>query len=202
MKNESDVYRRLQKHLDELPVGYPATESGVELRILRQLFTPEEAEVALSLSAVPETARKIRQRQPGRTEEELERMLDHLVEKGAIFGGRMLARGGAKRYSRAPLVIGMYEAQVDRLTKELQQDFEQYAREGFAGALLGAKTKQMRTVPVNARFVPDRLSAVTTTRGRWSRRERAPGRPGTASAARARTSSASPAGRHPRGASA
>ena len=113
--------------------------------------------MALGLSAVPETARKIQQRLPGRTEEELERMLDHLVEKGAIFGGRMLARGGAKRYSRAPLVIGMYEAQVDRLTKELQQDFEQYAREGFAGALLGAKTKQMRTVPVNARFVPDRL---------------------------------------------
>jgi Pyruvate/2-oxoacid:ferredoxin oxidoreductase delta subunit len=69
----------------------------------------------------------------------------------------MLARGGAKRYSRAPLVIGMYEAQVDRLTKELQQDFEQYAREGFATTMLGAKTKQMRTVPVNARFVPERL---------------------------------------------
>ena len=51
----------------------------------------------------------------------------------------------------------MYEAQVDRLTKELQQDFEQYAREGFARTLLGAKTKQMRTIPVNARFVPDRL---------------------------------------------
>jgi Fe-S-cluster-containing hydrogenase component 2 len=158
MKDQgSDVYRRLQKHLDELPVGYPATESGVELRILKRLFTPEEAEVALGLSAVPETVEKIQPRLPGRSEEELERMLDHMVERGAIFGGRMLARDGKKRYSRAPLVIGMYEAQVDRLTKELQQDFEQYAREGFASALLGAKTKQMRTVPVNARFVPDRL---------------------------------------------
>ena len=84
-------------------------------------------------------------------------MLDRMVEKGAIFGGRMMAREGRKRYSRAPLVIGMYEAQVDRLTKELQEDFEQYAREGFASTLLGAKTKQMRTIPVNARFVPDRL---------------------------------------------
>ena len=157
MKDEGDVYRRLQQRLDELPVGYPATRSGVELRILKQLFTPEEAEVALGLNAVPETVDKIQSRLPGRSEEELERMLDHMVEKGAIFGGRMLARGGKKRYSRAPLVIGMYEAQVDRLTKQLQQDFEQYAREGFASTLLGAKTKQMRTVPVNARFVPDRL---------------------------------------------
>lgn len=157
MAEERDVYRRLQERLDELPVGYPATESGVELRILRRLFTPEEAEVALGLNAVPETVETIQHRLPGHTAEELERMLDRMVEKGAIFGGRMLSRSAAKRYSRAPLVIGMYEAQVDRLTKELQQDFEQYAREGFATTLLGAKTKQMRTVPVNARFVPDRL---------------------------------------------
>jgi formate hydrogenlyase subunit 6/NADH:ubiquinone oxidoreductase subunit I len=80
-----------------------------------------------------------------------------MVEKGTIFGGPLLARGGTKRYSRAPLAIGMYEAQVDRLTRELQQDFERYTREGFAAALLTGKTKQMRTVPVNARFVPDRL---------------------------------------------
>jgi Fe-S-cluster-containing hydrogenase component 2 len=157
MTDEGDVYRRLQKHLDALPVGYPATESGVELRILKRLFTEEEAEVALGLSAAPEPVERIQRRVPGRTSEELERMLDHMVEKGAVFGGRLFARGGKKRYSRAPLAIGMYEAQVDRLTKEMQQDFEQYAREGFAAALLAVKTRQLRTVPVNARFVPDRL---------------------------------------------
>jgi Pyruvate/2-oxoacid:ferredoxin oxidoreductase delta subunit len=157
MTDEADVYRRLQRHLDELPVGYPATASGVELRILKRLFTPEEAEVALALSALPEPVAKILGRLPGTSPEELERTLDRMVEKGAIFGGRATSRGGVRRYSRAPLAIGMYEAQVDRLTRELQQDFEQYAREGFAGALLEPKTKQMRTVPVNARFVPDRL---------------------------------------------
>ncbi|HSD66334.1 MAG TPA: hypothetical protein VLF95_06515, partial [Vicinamibacteria bacterium] len=157
MADEGDVYRRLQKHLDALPIAYPATESGVDLRILKRLFTGEEAEVALGLNAVPETVEKIQGRLPGRTPAELERILDRLVAKGAIFGGPALARGGRKRYSRAPLAIGMYEAQVDRLTKELQQDFEQYAREGFAAALVGVKTKQMRTIPVNARFVPDRL---------------------------------------------
>jgi len=152
-----DVYRRLQKHIDDLPIAYPATPSGVEISILKRLFTPEEAEVALSLSAVPEPVEKIHRRVPGHTESELERILDRMVEKGSIFGGRLLASGKGKRYSRAPLAIGMYEAQVDRLTKELQQDFEQYAREGFATALLAGRTKQMRTIPVNARFVPDRL---------------------------------------------
>jgi ferredoxin len=157
MAEVGDVYRRLQKHIDDLPVAYPATASGIELSILKRLFTPEEAEVALGLSAVPEPVETIRRRVPGHTGEELERILDRLVEKGAIFGGPALSREGQKRYSRAPLAIGMYEAQVDRLTKELQQDFEQYAREGFATALLSGKTKQMRTIPVNARFVPDRL---------------------------------------------
>jgi NAD-dependent dihydropyrimidine dehydrogenase PreA subunit len=157
MTSQPDVYRRLQEHLDKLPIGYPATTSGVEIRILKRLFTSEEAEVALALSAVPETVEKILHRVPGRTEEELEGMLDRMVEKGAIFGGRLLARGGKKRYSRAPLAIGMYEAQVDRVTKELQQDFEQYTREGFAESLLAVKTKQMRTIPVNARFVPEHL---------------------------------------------
>jgi len=155
--HENDIYRRLQKHLDSLPVAFPATASGVELRILRRLFSEEEAEVALGLSAVPEPVATIKRRVPGHTEDELERLLDGLVEKGAIFGGRSPARGGKKRYSRAPLAIGIYEAQVDRLTRELQQDFEQYSREGFAAALLAGRTKQMRTIPVNARIVPERL---------------------------------------------
>jgi len=35
------LYRRLQQHLDRMPVGFPATRSGVEIRILERLFTPE-----------------------------------------------------------------------------------------------------------------------------------------------------------------
>ena len=45
----SDVYRRLQEHFDGFPLRFPATESGVEIRLLKHLFTPEEAEIALSL---------------------------------------------------------------------------------------------------------------------------------------------------------
>jgi Fe-S-cluster-containing hydrogenase component 2 len=154
-----DVYRRLQQHLDRMPVGFPATASGVELRILRRLFTPEEAEVALSLSVLPERLERIhrRDRSSGRSREELERILDRLAEKGAILGGKAFARrDGTKRYSKALLAIGMYELQVDRLTKELEEDVTQYMKEAFGRALLTGKTTQLRTVPVNARFVPER----------------------------------------------
>jgi hypothetical protein len=38
-----DVYKRLARKLDELPEGYPTTRSGVELKILRKIFTVRAA---------------------------------------------------------------------------------------------------------------------------------------------------------------
>ena len=159
-KNEgSDVWRKLQEHIDRMPVGFPATASGVEIRFLKRLFTEEEAEAALLLSALPEPLEAILARAPkGRwAREAFEPLLDGLAAKGAIMGGRSSAsRGGVKRYSKAMLALGMYEMQVDRLTPELQRDLEQYTAEGFAAAFLGPETKQMRTVPVDVRIAPDR----------------------------------------------
>lgn len=157
MLDEADVYQRLRRHLDKMPVALPSTASGVELRILRRLFAPEEAEVALLLSAVPETLDRIvrRARGTGLTREQIEPALDRLVEKGAILGGG--GRGGRpRRYSKAQLAIGMYELQVDQLTEALQRDVEQYFQEGFGNAVFKPPTSQMRTIPVNARFVPER----------------------------------------------
>lgn len=33
-----DVYRKLAKKLDELPNGFPATDNGVEIEILKKIF--------------------------------------------------------------------------------------------------------------------------------------------------------------------
>jgi hypothetical protein len=48
-KNEQ-VYVKLQKHLDNQVLGYPATRSGVEIKILKHIFTPDAAEIACCLS--------------------------------------------------------------------------------------------------------------------------------------------------------
>ena len=58
MATETQVYRDLQKHPDRLPAGFPPTESGVEIRILKHLFTPEEAKMAIELSMMPEDLEK------------------------------------------------------------------------------------------------------------------------------------------------
>jgi ferredoxin len=156
MTAEHDVYRKLQRHLDNMPIGYPATSSGVEIRLLKHLFTPEEAEIALHLSALPEPLERIHKRlkRPRPSVEELETILDRLTDKGAIL--RRMRKGREKHYSKLILAVGMYEFQVDRLTKEYEEDFEQYLGEGFAEQIHSKKTSQLRTIPINRTVIPDR----------------------------------------------
>jgi hypothetical protein len=51
-----EIYKKLAEKLDDLPNRYPATESGVELRLLEKIFTPEEAELAGEMVFVKESA--------------------------------------------------------------------------------------------------------------------------------------------------
>ena len=153
-----DVYRRLQQHLDHMPVGFPATQSGVELRILARLFTPAEAAIALELSAVPEPIATVHRRlRPKMSLEELRQSLDTMGGKGIILA---FASGGQTRYAKLIFAIGMYERQLKRLTPELERDSRQYFEEGFAKAFHTGKTTQMRIVPVNKRIAIER--GVTT----------------------------------------
>ncbi|MBW2481826.1 MAG: 4Fe-4S dicluster domain-containing protein [Deltaproteobacteria bacterium] len=50
MEQDNQVYTRLQRHLDRQAVGFPATRSGVEIKLLKHIFTPEEAGIACCLS--------------------------------------------------------------------------------------------------------------------------------------------------------
>ena len=40
MSTDSQIYRQLQIQLDKYPIGYPATQSGVEIDILKYFFYP------------------------------------------------------------------------------------------------------------------------------------------------------------------
>jgi Na+-translocating ferredoxin:NAD+ oxidoreductase subunit B len=143
---DDDLYRSLQRHLDRMPVPYPATESGVELSILRRLFSPEDARLALHLSMIPEPLAAIHRR-AGRktTRAALGAALDGMAGRGLI---QRVATGRGPLYGKAPIVVGFYESQVNRLTPEFQRDFDRYGDEAL-GAALAAHTPQLRTVPIN-----------------------------------------------------
>src|SRR5271157_4803675 len=104
------LYRRLQQHLDRMPVGFPATQSGVEIRILERLFIPEEAEIALELSAIPEPAATIHKRFRSRLSlAEFVEKLEKMDAKGMIVA-RSAHR--ERRYAKLPYAVGFYERQV------------------------------------------------------------------------------------------
>lgn len=156
MEDES-LYRDLQRHLDRMPVPFPATDSGVELRILRRLFTPEDVRIALCVSAFPEPLATIRRRiKPKLSVGALREALDGMADRGLI---QREAAGKTVRYGKLPFAIGMYEYQVNRLTPEFERDALQYLDEAFGRALHSARTPQMRTIPINRSVVPERAVA-------------------------------------------
>ena len=57
-----NVHEKLRERLDMFPQGFPKTKSGVELEILQNLFSTEEAEIALALRPYPEPVSTIADR--------------------------------------------------------------------------------------------------------------------------------------------
>lgn len=145
---ETDVYRELQQHLDSLPVGFPATESGVEIRLLKHLFTSEEAKIASNLKfsyydfepldsiydRLIVSGYKI-------SKEELESHLENMAKKGAIMSLN-------KTYGAALFLMGMFEYQVNKLTKEFVKDTKQYIDEALLVHMAKSLPFQIRTIPV------------------------------------------------------
>lgn len=142
---KKDVYMKLAAHLDDLPGGFPSTESGIELRILRRLFSPEEAEMALHLSFFPVEAEVI----AGRAKlplEETTRRLDEMFRKGLIL--RIKRKDGTILYSGLQFAIGIWEYHVNDLDPELAQDVGEYISKVF-NTKTWKKAPQLRTIPVN-----------------------------------------------------
>ncbi|MGB6865806.1 MAG: 4Fe-4S dicluster domain-containing protein [Candidatus Aminicenantaceae bacterium] len=143
MKN--DVYFRLASFLDNLPGGYPSTESGIELRILRRLFTPEEAEMTLHLSVLPEDVKVIAHRAKLSVEETSTR-LEELYQKGLIL--KIKREGRPDLYMALQFVIGIWEYHVNDLDPELARDVGEYIPT-LLNTETWKKAPQLRTIPVN-----------------------------------------------------
>jgi electron transport complex protein RnfB len=151
---KDQIYVRLQKHLDNQTLGFPATRSGVEIKILKHIFTPEEAEITLHLNYKPEPIQTIfgRVELLVETPEELERLLDRIQKKGGI---ESTIKNSRTHYCCAPLVVGMYELQIGRLTPEFIKDLNEYtSNKKFGIEFLSTELPQMRTIPVSKSIHP------------------------------------------------
>ena len=115
-------YEKLREFLDQFPIGFRKTKSGVEIKILKRLFTEEEAELTTFLTIRPERARTIARR-TGKRLAEIEEKLELMAKKGLIFRTH---RENQTLYNAAPFMIGLYEYSVKKIDKELAQLFKEY----------------------------------------------------------------------------
>ncbi|MGD9030140.1 MAG: 4Fe-4S binding protein [Anaerolineae bacterium] len=138
-----EVYRKLAQRLDALPNSFPATESGVELRLLAKLFTPEEAALAATMRLTREPAEIIAAR-AGADPDAAYRTLKGMARKGLI---RIKRGEGQLLFGLMPFAVGIYEEQLPRIDEELAALVEAYFQES-QGALA------TRDTPAHQRVIP------------------------------------------------
>ncbi len=154
MTNSEAVYIKLQRHLDNQAVGFPATKSGSEINILKHIFTPAEADIATCLTFKFESFETIFKRAEHLvgTPEKLEEILDCIEKKGGL---ELKIKADKKLYCNAPLVVGMYEYQIGKLTPEFIKDFNTYTSDKkFGIEFLSTELPQMRTIPIAESIQP------------------------------------------------
>lgn len=139
----TDIFKKLALHLDQLPGGFPPTDDGLEIRILKRLFTPREAEIAVALTLSLEPAETIAQRL-SMASSEVTPMLQSMAGKGLIFHRR---KDDQSLFMAAQFVIGIWEYHVNSLDKGLIEDFNAYMPY-LSEQWKRQKTKQLRVVPV------------------------------------------------------
>jgi H+/Na+-translocating ferredoxin:NAD+ oxidoreductase subunit B len=141
----SDVYERLRERLDMFPQGFPKTESGVEIKILRHLFTTDEAELMMHLRPFPERVADIAAR-AGKDKAALGETLYDMSRRGLIM--RYTAPDKEVYYALIPWVVGIWEFQLNNLTPENIKLYERYFEEGMVPLRRNQKLGGLRVIPV------------------------------------------------------
>ncbi len=146
----NQVYRTLQRHLDRMPGGFPEVESGLDIKILKRFFTPEEAEITVQLSMKPEPLKRIYSRLKDKriSMEELRQKLDRMMRKGIILTWE--DGYDETHYSNAEFAMGgIFNFQLNNLTKDLLGEYHQYQAERRAKEKPGpVGPLPLRTIPV------------------------------------------------------
>lgn len=158
----ADIYERLAKALEALPHGFARTSSGVEIKLMKKAFTPEEVALAGQLTRHPETAAEIAKR-VGRDVVEVTPLLERLIPLGLVSypgstaGGGVLKEEmkGEKKYRLRPFMVGWYEAGMRRLDKEFAELFEQFITEGGGERVFAPRPGLLGVVPHRGSLKPE-----------------------------------------------
>ncbi|MBM4235965.1 MAG: 4Fe-4S dicluster domain-containing protein [Firmicutes bacterium] len=143
-----DIYESLRQVLDAHPSTAPPAHSIDE--ILKILFTPQEAVVAVRMSYKVKPVVAIAQK-VGLSEDETKKHLEAMADKGIIISRK---KEGEMHYGLLPLIPGVFEfpfmkAELTPMHKRLGELWEEYHAEGLGAAFAGNPTPLMRVVAVD-----------------------------------------------------
>ncbi|MBN2027200.1 MAG: 4Fe-4S binding protein [Actinobacteria bacterium] len=140
-----EIYTQLREYLDGMPGGFPSTESGVELRILEKLFSPEDARLTMQLRMFPEPPSVIAKRW-GMSEEQAAEKLKEMADKGLII---RIHSGKHDFYQATQYQVGFLEFFVTTIDRELAEMVVEFEKSLGDNVL-----QQHRVVPVGAAVDP------------------------------------------------
>ncbi|MFX1477105.1 MAG: 4Fe-4S binding protein [Promethearchaeota archaeon] len=148
-----ETFVKLREYINNNSFGFPGTSSGVELKILKKLFTPEDAKIILKLkpSRERETADQIAER-TGLDRNIVEKELELLSKKGLIF---RIRRAGITIYNLAPFMIGLYEYSVNEVDEDLAHLYREYFDTKFIHELAKRNVPGFKVIPIEETIEPD-----------------------------------------------
>lgn len=146
-----EAYHVLREVLDTIPNGFPSTASGVEIRLVKKIFTEEEAVLAAKLKIKFESVSDIVAR-TGLDKEYLDKKLKEMARKGQLFRIRL---GEASFYKLLPFVFGIYEFQQPRIDREFAELFDEYTEQAFGKEFFSHAPALMKVIPIGADVTPE-----------------------------------------------
>jgi electron transport complex protein RnfB len=135
------VYELLGEALNRLPNGFPRTASGVEIRILKKIFSVEEASVGSKLTGSMEPVSAIAGR-INRSVEGVKELLEKMTKRGLLWRSE-----NGELFRLAPFMVGIYESQLYNLDHELAHLVEDYLANGGAVGIMKPQPALHRVIP-------------------------------------------------------
>ncbi|UCH02631.1 MAG: 4Fe-4S ferredoxin, partial [Candidatus Bathyarchaeota archaeon] len=145
-----DAYKLLAEVLDRLPNGFPRTRSGVEIEILKRIFSHEEAYITSKMERKHEQFDVIAKRAQ-RPAEQVKVQLIAMAKRGLVESD-----SSREAFRLQPWAIGIYEAQLDQMDHSFAHLVEEYFAQGGAEGI-------MKPFPALHRVVP----AQSATKSEW-----------------------------------
>jgi len=150
-----EVYKKLAEALNARSVTYPSIPCDEFYAFAKELFTPEQAEIAASMPLNPVTAEELAGKMKGADAGHLKKQLEEMADKGLV---RVKESDGKEYYEFMPLVPGIIElqfmrGQLDERTKRLAMLLRNYAK-ALKNIMMttpppvSADTSAVRKVPV------------------------------------------------------